>query len=55
VIPVSSATAAERAQRILKVRKYPLAAYGLALLMVALAVLVRGLIGYIGVQVFTTF
>jgi len=48
VIPVSSATAAERAERILKVRKYPLAAYGLALLMVALAVLVRGLVGYIG-------
>jgi hypothetical protein len=43
-------------ERILKVRQHPLAAYGLALLMVALAVLVRGLVGrYVGVQVFTTF
>ena len=43
-------------ERLLRVRQYPLAAYGLALLMVALAVLVRGAIGaYTGVQVFTTF
>jgi PAS domain S-box-containing protein len=43
-------------ERILKVRQYPLAAYGLALLLVAVAVLVRGLVGqYVGVQVFTTF
>ena len=43
-------------ERLLRVRQYPLAAYGLALLMVALAVLVRGIVGsYAGVQVFTTF
>ena len=43
-------------ERILRVRQYPLAAYGLALLMVALAVSVREAIGeYAGVQVFTTF
>ena len=43
-------------ERLLRVRQYPLAAYGLALLMVALAVLVRGFVGsYAGVQVFTTF
>jgi PAS domain S-box-containing protein len=43
-------------ERVLKVRQYPLAAYALALLMVALAVLMRGLVGqYVGVQVFTTF
>jgi len=43
-------------ERVLKVRQYPLAAYGLGLLMVAIAVLVRGLVGqYVGVQVFTTF
>ena len=44
-------------ERILRVRRqYPLAAYGLALLMVALALLVRGAVGqYTGVQVFTTF
>jgi two-component system, LuxR family, sensor kinase FixL len=43
-------------ERILKVRQRPIAAYGFAILMVALAVLVRGLVGqYVGVQVFTTF
>jgi PAS domain S-box-containing protein len=43
-------------ERLLRVRQYPLAAYGLALLMVGLAVLVRGAVGhYTGVQVFTTF
>ena len=43
-------------ERLLRVRQYPLAAYGLALLMVALAVLVRGAVGqYTGVQVFATF
>jgi PAS domain S-box-containing protein len=43
-------------EHILKVRQYPLAAYGLALLLVAVAVLVRGLVGqYVGAQVFTTF
>jgi PAS domain S-box-containing protein len=43
-------------ERLLRVRNYPLTAYGLALLMVALAILVRGIIGsYAGVQVFTTF
>jgi hypothetical protein len=42
--------------RVLRVRQYPLAADGLALLLVALAALVRGFIGdYAGVQVFTTF
>jgi hypothetical protein len=44
-------------ERILRVRQYPLTAYGLALILVALAVLVRGLVGqFAGVQVvFTTF
>jgi len=43
-------------ERVLKVRQYPLAAYGLALLLVVVAVLVRGLVGrYVGAQVFTTF
>jgi PAS domain S-box-containing protein len=43
-------------ERILRVRQYPLAAYGLALTLVALAVLVRGLVGkFAGAQVFTTF
>jgi PAS domain S-box-containing protein len=43
-------------ERILRVRRYPLAAYSLALILVALAVLVRGLVGHFaGVQVFTTF
>jgi PAS domain S-box-containing protein len=43
-------------ERLLRVRQYPLAAYGSALLMVGLAVLVRGAVGqYTGVQVFTTF
>ena len=43
-------------ERILRVRQYRLAAYGIALLMVALAVLVREAIGeYAGVQLFTTF
>jgi len=43
-------------ERALKLRQYPLAAYGVALLMVGIAVLVRGLVGqYVGVQVFTTF
>jgi PAS domain S-box-containing protein len=43
-------------ERILRVRRYPLLAYGLALAMVGLAVLVRGFVGqYAGVQVFTTF
>ena len=43
-------------ERLLRVRQYPLAAYGLALLMIALAVLVRGIVGsYAGVSVFTTF
>jgi PAS domain S-box-containing protein len=43
-------------ERVLRVRQYPLAAYGLALILVALAVLVRGLAGqFAGVQVFTTF
>ena len=43
-------------ERLLRVRQYPFAAYGLALLMVGLAVLVRGAVGqYTGVQVFTTF
>ena len=37
-------------------RQYPLAAYSLALILVALAILVRGLVGqFAGVQVFTTF
>ena len=43
-------------ERVLKVRQYPLAAYGVALLMVGIAVLVRGLVAqHVGVQVFTTF
>jgi PAS domain S-box-containing protein len=43
-------------ERILRVRRYPLAGYGLALILVALAVLVRKLVGeFTGVQVFTTF
>ena len=43
-------------ERLLRIRQNPFAAYGLALLMVALAILVRGIIGnYAGVQVFTTF
>ena len=43
-------------ERVLKVRQNPLAAYGLALLLVAVAVLVRVLVGeYAKVQVFTTF
>jgi PAS domain-containing protein len=43
-------------ERILRVRQYPLAAYSLALILVALAILVRGLVGqFAGVQVFTTF
>jgi PAS domain S-box-containing protein len=43
-------------ERALRVRQYPFAAYGLALILVALAVLVRGLVGkFAGVQVFTTF
>ena len=43
-------------QRLLRVRQYPLAAYGLALLMVVLAALVRGLVGsYAGAQIFITF
>ena len=43
-------------ERVLKVRQYPLAAYGLALFLVAIAVLVRGFVGqYVGIQVFTTF
>ena len=43
-------------ERLLRVRRYPLAAYGLALVMVALAVIVRGFVGeHAGVQVFTTF
>jgi PAS domain-containing protein len=43
-------------ERVLKLRQYPLAAYALALLLVAVAVLVRSLVGtYVGVQVFTTF
>ena len=36
--------------------EYPLAAYGLALLIVVLAALVRGLVGsYAGAQIFITF
>jgi PAS domain S-box-containing protein len=43
-------------ERLLRLRNYPPTAYGLAVLMVALAILVRGIIGsYAGVQVFTTF
>jgi hypothetical protein len=43
-------------ERVLKVRQHPLAAHGLALLLVAIAVLMRALVGrYAGVQVFTTF
>jgi len=43
-------------ERLLRVRQNPFAAYGLALLLVAVAVLVRGFVGqYVGVQVFTTF
>ena len=43
-------------EHVLKVRQYPLAAYGLALLMVGIALMVRGVVGdYAGVQVFTTF
>jgi uncharacterized membrane protein YcfT len=43
-------------ERLLRVRQYPLAAYGLALLMLGLAVLVRGFVGdCTGVQLFTTF
>jgi K+-sensing histidine kinase KdpD len=43
-------------ERALRVRQYPLAAYGLALVLVALAVFGRKLVGeYAGVQIFTTF
>ena len=43
-------------ERVLKVRQYPLAAHGLALLLVAIAMLVRTVVGhYAGVQIFTTF
>jgi PAS domain S-box-containing protein len=43
-------------ERVLKVRQHPLAAHGLALLLVAIAVLVRAVVGlYTGVQIFTTF
>jgi PAS domain S-box-containing protein len=43
-------------ERLLQVRHNPLAAYGLAIAMVALAVLMRGLVGaYADVQVFATF
>ena len=43
-------------ERVLRVRHNLLAAYGFALVMVALAVLIRGLVGeYANVQVFTTF
>jgi PAS domain S-box-containing protein len=43
-------------ERLLRVRQYPLAAYGLALLMVALAVLLRGIVSSdAGGQAFITF
>jgi Domain of unknown function (DUF4118) len=43
-------------ERVLRVRKNPLATYGLALTMVALAVVVRWLVAeHAGAQVFTTF
>src|SRR3974377_1144121 len=43
-------------ERVLRVRHNLLAAYGFALVMVALAVLIRGLVGeYANVQVFTPF
>lgn len=43
-------------ERLLRVRQNLLAAYGLALVMVALAILVRGVVtGYAGGQVFVTF
>ena len=43
-------------ERALRVRQHPLASYGLALILVALAVFGRKLVGdYAGAQVFTTF